>query len=62
MAQRSVQKDQLWDNPEPKIPFETAHLAAGQVESDIEDDMQQTLVSLEHLNVKQTQLVCFLTG
>jgi hypothetical protein len=40
MAQRSVQRDHLWDNPEPKIPFETAHLAVGQVNSDIEEEMQ----------------------
>lgn len=23
---RTEEKDKIWDNPEPKVPFETAHL------------------------------------
>ena len=51
---RTVERDKIWDNPEPKVPFETAHLKNNRSEEDedLDEKKNEALIALEHLNTK----------
>ena len=58
MAAKADKRDNLWDNPNPEVPLQTAHLKySNMIYKVIDvDDSDEVLVKLEHLNCAQNKV------
>lgn len=56
MAEKAENRNNLWDNPDPEVPIATAHLYSRNQPSGDENDSDEALITLEHLNCQFTTI------